>query len=241
MDMPKWISDLIDKGGSVEDCINLWKDIQATEREERAASREMKRAEMENTLRIREIAQKEEQEQEARGNVFASSKGDSKYSKLPKFAEGHNVDVFLKSFEKLATLHRWAKSKWPIRIVPLLSGKALEAYARLDDRDSGSYDKIKEAILKRYELTAEAYRDKFRSATQEKDESFSEYRVRLEKYLVFWCEREDIQNNFERFYDLVLREQLLTSCSKSLRLQVNEHKPKTSYEVVDLATFDVSK
>lgn len=53
-------------------------------------------------------------------------------------------------------MHKWDKSEWAIHLVPLLTGKALEAYSRLSDGESGKYDKIKEAILKRYELTSEA-------------------------------------------------------------------------------------
>jgi hypothetical protein len=51
--------------------------------------------------------------------------------KLPKFHEGQDPDVFLKSFEKLAALHKIPKLEWALRLVPLLCGKALEAFSRL--------------------------------------------------------------------------------------------------------------
>jgi hypothetical protein len=44
--------------------------------------------------------------------------------------------VFLKSFEKLAALHKIPKLEWALRLVPLLCGKALEAFSRLPDEDS---------------------------------------------------------------------------------------------------------
>ncbi|CAC5398409.1 unnamed protein product [Mytilus coruscus] len=93
---------------------------------------------MEREIRMRELEIKEKEiaAQQALGVAAPfTRKGDQKYSKLPKFIEGQDPDVFLKSFEKLATLHKWAKSEWPVRIVPLLSGKALEAYSRLSDAD----------------------------------------------------------------------------------------------------------
>ncbi|CAC5405556.1 unnamed protein product [Mytilus coruscus] len=201
MDMPKWMSELVEEGGSVTDCLTLWKEIQATEREERAAARDLKRVEMEREIRMREleIKEKEVAAQQALGVAApVTSKGDQKYSKLPKFIEGQDPDIFLKSFEKLAILHKWAKSEWPVRIVPLLSGKALEAYSRLSDADG-------------------------------------EFRVKLERYLTHWCERESVGNSYERLLDLMLREQLLQTCSKDLRLWVNEHKPKSAHEVIDLA------
>ena len=75
---------------------------------------------------------------------------------LPKFHEGQDPDVFLKSFEKLAALHKIPKLEWALRLVLLLCGKALEAFSRLPDEDSRNYDEIKTAILSRYELTAAA-------------------------------------------------------------------------------------
>jgi len=243
MDIPKWISDLIDKGGSVDDCLTLWKEIQASERDERAALRELKRTEMEQTIRMRELELKDNklEIQKSVGVVPSSNKATSKNVKLPKFLEGQDPDIFLKSFEKLAALYKWDKSEWPIRIIPLLSGKALEAYSRLNDADGGSYDKIKEAILKRYDLTAEAYREKFRTTTQEQGESFSEFKVKVERYLRHWCVRENIYDDHDKLYDMMLREQLLQNCGKELRLWVNEHKPKTAQEVVDLAeSFQVA-
>ncbi|CAC5408900.1 unnamed protein product [Mytilus coruscus] len=207
MDMPKWMSELVEKGGSVTDYLTLWKEIQGMEREERAGECDLKRVEMEREIRMRELEIKEKEiaVQQALGVAAPVTSKDQKYSKLPKFIEGQDPDVFLKSFEKLATLHKWAKSEWPVRIVPLLSGKALEAYSLLSDADGG------------------------------KDESFREFRVKLERYLAYWCECESVGNSYEKLLDLMLREQLLQTCSKDLWLWVNEHKPKSAHEVVDLA------
>ena len=46
---------------------------------------------------------------------------------LPKFDENQDIEVFLTSFERLAELHKWPKDQWPVRLVPQLSEKALEA------------------------------------------------------------------------------------------------------------------
>ena len=66
----------------------------------------------------------------------------------------------------MLSLHKCPKPEWAVRLVPLLSGKALEAYSRLHDDECNDYEKIKTGILIRYELTAEAYRDKFRLSRQ---------------------------------------------------------------------------
>ena len=76
----------------------------------------------------------------------------------------------MKSFEKLAALHKIPKLEWALRLVPLLCGKALEAFSRLPDEDSRNYDEIKTAILSRHELTAE-------DIGKISDESFKEFAV----------------------------------------------------------------
>ncbi|CAC5374158.1 unnamed protein product [Mytilus coruscus] len=187
---------------------------------------------MEREVRLKELELREKEL--TQGVVQPQGKSNLK-SKLPEFKEGDDPDVFLRSFEKLVVLHKIPKPEWALRLVPLLCGKALEAFSRLSEEDSRDYDKIKTAILSRYELTAEAYREKFRSAGQFSDESFKEFAVRIIGFLRHWIEREAIGTDFDKFVDLVTREQLMVSCSKELKLWIKEQKPKTVDELVDKA------
>lgn len=219
----------------------MYREMQATEREERAAEREMKKAEreikkaeMERDVKLRELEVREKELTQGIGHG-AGSKSDTLKSKLPKFQEGQDPDVFLRSFEKLVTLHKIHKSEWPLRLVPLLCGKALEAYARLSEVESRDYDSIKTAILVRYELTSEVYRGKFRHSTQMNGESFREYSVRLEGFLRHWCEREEVNSDFDKFYDLVLREQLIVSSDRELGTWIQERRPTYVKRLIELA------
>ena len=230
--LPKWVSDLIDKGESASSCLELLREMRTAEREERAAEREMRKVEMDREVKLKELELKEKEL--SQGGTH-TPKSDNLKSKLPKFQEGQDPDVFLKSFEKLVSLHKIQKPEWPLRLVPLLCGKALEAYSRLSEEDGKQYDKIKTAILTRYELTSDAYRDKFRNSSQLVGESFREFSVRLEGFLRHWCERESIGGNYEKFYDLIIREQLMLSSDRDLRLWIQEHKPESVNALVQLA------
>ena len=53
--LPKWVSELISKGETVSACLSLYKETQATEREERAAEREMRKTEVEREVRLKEL------------------------------------------------------------------------------------------------------------------------------------------------------------------------------------------
>lgn len=230
--LPTWVTELLEKGEKVEVCLELLRNMQATEREERAAEREMRRAEMEREVKLKEL---ELREKELSQGVAQPQTSSHLKSKLPKFQENQDPDIFLKSFEKLVTLHKIPKPEWALRLVPLLCGKALEAFSRLSEEDSRDYGQIKTAILSRYELTAETYREKFRSARQSSDESFKEYAVRLVGFLRHWLEREEIGTDFSKFIDLVTREQLMVSCSQELKLWIKEQKPKTVDELIEKA------
>ena len=95
-------------------------------------------------------------------------------SPIQKFKEGEDVDVYLRTFEKLARVYQWPESTWATRLAEKLSGKARDAFANMAVEDSDDYHKVKIAILKRYQLTGEAYRQKFRK-TKRKEEPFREF------------------------------------------------------------------
>ena len=64
----------------------------------------------------------------------------------------------------------------------LLIGKALDVYPRLSDVAAVDYDQLKEALLKRYNLTEDRCRTKFRSIKPEMGESAEQLLVRLRNY-----------------------------------------------------------
>ena len=236
--LPAWVSEMVEKGGSLSECLALLKQREISEREERAGQRELEKAKLETEVKIREIELREQELKSGGISGAVSGAGDrSNRVKcvLPKFVEGQDVDVFLTTFEKLAHLHGWKVEQWAVRLVPQLSGKALEAYARLSDSESSDYEVIKRAILKRYDLTAQAYRDKFRNAKQLPHENFREFSVRETGFWKHWCDSETVGTDFEKLEDLMLREQLMQSATNDLRIWLKERQPKTVKELVDLA------
>ncbi|XP_062603532.1 uncharacterized protein LOC134265323 [Saccostrea cucullata] len=154
---------------------------------------------------------------------------------LPKYVEGEDIDVFLRSFERLAILHKWDKSEWALRLVPQLTGKALDTYARLGDGEASDYEVIKQAILKRYNLTASTYKDKFRGCRQYPTETFREFHSRAVNHFDHWCQMEKVNQRYNVLVDVIMREQLINSSSRDLQIWLKERQPKTVGEMVDLA------
>ena len=76
----------------------------------------------------------------------------------------------------------------------LLSGKALAAYAALTPEDAVVYDiyTVKGAILRRYEINEETYRQRFRTDRKKGEESYREYADRLGDHFSRWVANQSI-------------------------------------------------
>ena len=59
------------------------------------------------------------------------------------------------------------------------------------------YDKVKIALMKRYDLTEDSYRHKFMASKPEVDESLDQLIVRLDRYLLRWLELSDTAQTFD--------------------------------------------
>ncbi|XP_014832372.1 PREDICTED: uncharacterized protein LOC106910288 [Poecilia mexicana] len=83
-------------------------------------------------------------------------------SDILKFEEGEDFEQYLTTFERLATAHQWPERDWGVRLVPHLTGRARAAYVAMAAEDSCDYGEVKAAILTKYEINEEVYRQRFR-------------------------------------------------------------------------------
>ncbi len=83
--------------------------------------------------------------------------------KLILLSPDDDIEYYLTTFERITTVCRWPKEEWAIQLIPLLTGKARSAYVLMDIADIEDYEKVKEVILAKYEITADTYRRRFRS------------------------------------------------------------------------------
>ena len=144
------------------------------------------------------------------------------------------MDSYLKRFERFAETAMWPKDKWATNLSALLQGTALDVYSRLAPSDACNYDILRDALLKRYQLTEEGFRQKFRNSRQEVGETCSQFMVRLDSYLSRWMELGNVKETYEALRDLFLREQFLAVSNKNLVIFLKERQIKTAGE---LATF----
>ena len=99
---------------------------------------------------------------------------------LTKFVEGDDVEAYLTTFERLMTIHRVDRTLWVVHLAPQLAGRAQQAYVALPSDTAGDYEEVKKAILRRYDISSETYRQRFRAERRKEQEAYSEHATRLQ-------------------------------------------------------------
>ena len=150
---------------------------------------------------------------------------------LAKFAEGDDVDVFLTTFERVMNGYKIPEGRWAIQLAPQLSGKAQQAYASLSAEAAANYQEVKKAILRRYDVCEETYRQRFLSARKREQETYTGLANRLGDLASKWLAQCD---SVPSVIEKMLMEQLLEGMPTELRVWLCERKPKS---VADIGTW----
>ena len=160
----------------------------------------------------------------------------AKAPKIPAFNEGKDeMDSYLLRFERYATAQKWEPDTWATGLSALLQGKALDVYALMPKEDALNYDKLKVALLKRYELTEEGFKRKYKKCRPENGETFQQFTTRMKSYFTRWIDMASKEKSYEGLQDLILREQLTFICNRDLELFLREREPKSLEQASKLA------
>ena len=101
-------------------------------------------------------------------------------------------------------------------------GKAREIYTQLSLEQSSDYDKVKELILKAYELVPEAYRQKFRDCRKEPNQTHVEFARTKEQLFDRWCSSKKVGSDHEKLRQLMLVEEFKWCINSEVRAFLNE-------------------
>ena len=124
-------------------------------------------------------------------------------------------------FRRLMEAHKIELVKWPVAH-PQLTGKVQQAYATLSSEDSKNFTKVKEAILKHYNINEETCHLRFWSAKAKERESLTEMAPCLMDVTVKWLKEHDTR---EKVIDIIVMEHFITMLPEEIRVWVKEHKP----------------
>ncbi len=152
---------------------------------------------------------------------------------MPSFQQGEDIENYLRRYERLARTWRWPEEEWSYRLVPLLTGQALEVYLAMDEDQAEIYDDLKEALLEKFNISPETYRQRFRSTTVPGGESPTETYHRLKNLYKHWVRPEG--HSKEEIGEAIILEQLLRVLPYDARTWVREHEPRSGRAEAKLA------
>ena len=151
---------------------------------------------------------------------------------IPAFKETKDdIDAYLQRYEKVTEVNKWPETDWALHLSTLLTGQALALYARLPAEEARDHKELKAALLRRYELTIDEFRKRFHEARRDIDETATEFLGRSSGYLTRWVELAGIEQTYDQLFDLIVREQFVSTCEPHLEVFLREKKLTSVKEV----------
>nr|NP_001090219.1 uncharacterized protein LOC779121 [Xenopus laevis]AAH70997.1 MGC79993 protein [Xenopus laevis] len=162
-------------------------------------------------------------------------------AKFPVMDKDSDLDTFLQSFEKTCRQYQLPREQWARHLTPGLKGKALAAFVELPPELDGNYDELKKALIKKYNLTPEVYRRKFRALHKEPMDSYSDAVSNLRTTFRQWIKGLSIETLAD-LEDLMVKDQFLHICPAEVRQFVVDREPKTADKAAEIAdTYAASR
>uniref|UniRef100_A0AAR2IWM4 SCAN box domain-containing protein n=1 Tax=Pygocentrus nattereri TaxID=42514 RepID=A0AAR2IWM4_PYGNA len=152
---------------------------------------------------------------------------------MPTLKETDDIEHFLTTFERLAQAAQWPVESWALHLIPLLEGKARAAYVAMDAEDACDYQKVKSAVLRKYEINKETYRQRFRDGAVRANETPRELYTRLKGLYEKWMTPRE--KTKEQIGDTIIMEQYLKMVNPELRSWIIERSPTSTDQAVTLA------
>src|SRR6266536_3527295 len=121
----------------------------------------------------------------------------------------NDVAAYLKRFEILCETQNIPKDCWSTALSSKFKGNSLLLYEVLNKDEVKDYDILSKALLKRFLLTAEHFRQSFRSQKIKAGETYSQYMTRLSGLLSRWTELSHTEDTVASWRSLFLREQFM--------------------------------
>ncbi|KAG0413554.1 hypothetical protein HPB47_009287 [Ixodes persulcatus] len=134
---------------------------------------------------------------------------------MQPFKVGENVGLFLVNFERTCEKLSFAPETWPQRLLTLLPCEDAET---------------RTSLLKRYRLSAEAFRQRFRNASKKSSEGYSEFAYGLKTNLIEWLKSEEVYESRDKVVECVCLEQFFRSIPQSVKLWVQDRVGVDSVE-----------
>ena len=72
-----------------------------------------------------------------------------------RLTEADDIEAYLTTFERMMEVEGAEEATWAFQLAPQLTGRAQQAYAAMRNADAQDYRRVKEAILRCYNISEE--------------------------------------------------------------------------------------
>ncbi|XP_069611068.1 uncharacterized protein [Ranitomeya imitator] len=153
---------------------------------------------------------------------------------FPVLEKDTDLDTFLWEFEKTCRQYHLAREQWAQYLTSGLRVKALEVFAGLPPELDGNYEAIKKALIRKYNLTPEVYRRKFRNLQRGSTDSYADVVSTLRTTFHQWIRGLSV-TSFEDFMDLTVKDKFLHMCPTDVRQFVCDREPQSADQAAKIA------
>ena len=215
-------------------------------RSQRNEERELQKLKLEQEKIKTENLEKEIRLQELRAegdshNTSLTSNSNNtgaklKLPQLPPFdPKDSSVITYITRFERYFEVSGYSSEKKAIVLSSYLRGESLEVFHRLDSTQCNDYEVLKAALLKRFGVTPEKCRTEFKNMNLKYNETYPQFKVRMETNLQRWLKISNKNNTFEDLFDLIISDEMMKTFPPELRVFVKERGQQTQEDMIKTA------
>ncbi|XP_075186262.1 uncharacterized protein LOC142257859 [Anomaloglossus baeobatrachus] len=207
--------------------------------QDREAERAERQSQRDHEFKVLQARQQTSSSLNGESNNASSFKPRPEH--FPVMEKDGDLDTFLREFEKTCLQYQLPPAQWARYLTPGLRGKALDVFASLLQEQSGDYEAIKQALIRKYQLTPEVYRKKFRTLQRGPHDSYSDVVDGLRTTFDQWIQGLSV-TTFEELRDLMVKDQLLHLCPVEVRQFVMDQEPKEASKAPQIAdTYEAKR
>ncbi|XP_058869672.1 uncharacterized protein LOC131720990 [Acipenser ruthenus] len=154
-------------------------------------------------------------------------------ARAQKMTVEDDPEAYLVAFERLATTAAWPREYWASQLGPCLIGEAQAAYRAMTDEDAAQYDLVKQAILRRLNITGETHRVRFREFRRPPNTRPRVVAQRLCDHMAQWLNPS--QKTGVQMGEAIVMEQFCHVVGGETQAWIRRHNPTTLDQAVALA------
>ena len=159
-------------------------------------------------------------------------------TKIRPYEEGEDIESFLKTFERTMVIQDVPEEEWTRQLVPVLAGRAREAYAEMDAH--AHYHEVKLAMLAWLEVTPEASRVKLRRVQFKPKEDVGAHIARVKTLVRHWLippvhpeetDEERLDRIEHQVIEEIVKEQVYNELPREWQARIQARGPRTVEEL----------